>query len=1579
MYVHTYTSTLFCPLFLIGAHGGWLLLALTGTPTAQNPAAPSCSLATKAKTQSAQDTYAMRILAHFDKSRTLAVHRSKRQKTDKTGRLSALEKLRQLKGSKNKYQVDELDSVYDEVDEEVYGKTVLNRQCDDWIVDDGGGSGYVEDGREIFDDDLDDESVRQAEKRDQHKGPRKRKRDAEAKKGSNIVNMFSNMAGKKKTEDLASADDILDDLMSELKKESSTADRKSTPRVNKFASAKKVSSALNDEILLANMVKETEKSKNNRNDLDNECMFDKPEKTISRPKPTSEKLKSVQPPKMNEPSVKETETFPEVVAESVPFDDDFTSDSFPDIHDVVQESSVSNGSSHQNSQSKSNGQDVNLFMEDISDVDFGNAEMDTAQSVSNLKIIDKSQMWKEKDADLPKDDVFAKVWEEDFNISNDQDPLSKPVADEKMLPLPTTVNSAGEKVFRFFWLDAFEDPYKHPGVVYLFGKVFVDSLNEYVSCTLCIKNIPRRIYLLPREYIKTDSGEGKEPNNMQNVYTEFNSYARRQNIQEFRSIEVTKSYAFEREGTPLKAEYLEVRYSAADPAVDPDYSGQAIEAVFGTSVNALELFLIERNIKGPCWLEVKCPLPVENPFSWCKVQANCTKMDNVSVYIDSGNNAMPPIVMATINVQVSLDSKLQKNEIVNIGLLLHHKFQLDKAPPKPPFDSHYCLVTHPKNATWPMKSRERLSKITQTQVIRCETELDLLEKFLSLLQCSDPDIIVGYDCGFQFEVLMNKIFTLKVKNWSCVGKLRRTMTPNFKGKLNLGQIFCGRPICDITSSAKELNLKVKSYDLASLCVAVLHKKEYECKEIKPEDCPKYYFSAEKLENLIQTTMVEATYILGIVVELNVLPLALQITNIAGNTLSRTLSAGRAERNEFLLLHAFHQKGYITPDKKNFNKKKESNEATKAGKKKPAYAGGLVLDPKKGFYDKLILLMDFNSLYPSIIQEFNLCFTTVAGAAYDDVDNLALPEGAADDGIVPTEIRKLVESRQQVKKLMKAPNLSPELSVQYNIRQLALKLTANSMYGCLGATHCRFYAKGLAALTTMKGREILQNTKSLVEKLNYEVIYGDTDSIMINTNILEYDQVFNIGRELKKEVNKTYKKVELDIDGVFRYLLLLQKKKYAAVTMSKLPNGQLQYTKELKGLDIVRRDWCGLACDIGNQILDQLLSDQSSEERLGKIFEILTSVGNKLREGKFPLSSLVITKQLSKNPNEYPTDKKLSHVLVALRLNESGGRKWKAGDTVPYIICEDGTDKTPLERAYHIEEFKKGDNLRVDINYYLLNQIHPVILRICEPIEGIDDVLLAQHLGVGDLYKPKKVYNNQDENEVPLCIQDNRYDNCAPFKFICRNDKCLTENEIKTTITEFAGVPRPSLAMCSNPDCEMAPFKYAYAIQNKLQLDIRKLVTEYYYGEVECENPICSKIMRRVTMDTKSTFPKCYNCLDGNVHRIHKETELFNQLSFYLHIFTLTQAHLKSLKVPRELSTVYDTLKEFVEKQIQYNAYSVVDLTKLFWPSLQESNVDVLSEVEDVIPTIEVEDLGQDQDEDEVRYQMIYFRQEMRVY
>lgn len=158
-----------------------------------------------------------------------------------------------------------------------------------------------------------------------------------------------------------------------------------------------------------------------------------------------------------------------------------------------------------------------------------------------------------------------------------------------------------------------------------------------------------------------------------------------------------------------------------------------------------------------------------------------------------------------------------------------------------------------------------------------------------------------------------------------------------------------------------------------------------------------------------------------------------------------------------------------------------------GRRKPAYTGGLVLEPKKGFYDKYILLLDFNSLYPSIIQEYNICFTTIERHGEKSIDEEEfipdIPSSDCETGILPTEIKKLVQSRRDVKALMKKADPSSDLYVQYDIRQKALKLTANSMYGCLGFSNSRFYAKPLASLITSKGREILLKTKDLVTNVS----------------------------------------------------------------------------------------------------------------------------------------------------------------------------------------------------------------------------------------------------------------------------------------------------------------------------------------------------------------------------------------------------------------------------------------------------------------------------------------------------------------
>ena len=130
------------------------------------------------------------------------------------------------------------------------------------------------------------------------------------------------------------------------------------------------------------------------------------------------------------------------------------------------------------------------------------------------------------------------------------------------------------------------------------------------------------------------------------------------------------------------------------------------------------------------------------------------------------------------------------------------------------------------------------------------------------------------------------------------------------------------------------------------------------------------------------------------------------------------------------------------------------------------------------------------------------------------------------------IRRLVDRRREVKKLMKSERDEVEYS-RLNIRQLGLKLTANSMYGCLGFQASRFFAQPLAALITAKGREILKKTQDFVAKMGLEVVYGDTDSIMINSNSDDYRTVMQLGNKIKKEINKHYKLLEIDIDGAYK--------------------------------------------------------------------------------------------------------------------------------------------------------------------------------------------------------------------------------------------------------------------------------------------------------------------------------------------------------------------------------------------------------------------------------------------------------------
>ncbi|KAK4193966.1 hypothetical protein QBC35DRAFT_397790 [Podospora australis] len=1057
-----------------------------------------------------------------------------------------------------------------------------------------------------------------------------------------------------------------------------------------------------------------------------------------------------------------------------------------------------------------------------------------------------------------------------------------------------------------FWTDYTEVN----GSLCLFGKVLNKKTKHYVSCFVKVDNILRKLYFLPRKHRIQHGVESTEEVEMMDVYNEVDTIMTKMNVGMYKIKACNRKYAFELPDIPKEGQYLKLLYPYTKTAIDMTTTGETFSHVFGTNTALFEQFVLWKKIKGPCWLKIQdADFGAMRNSSHCRLEVLLEHPNMVTVLPDGDNMDAPPLTLMSIALRAAFNARDNKQEILAISARIYEDVSLDNTTPADKLPCRTFTIIRPHGTAFPLGFESMARERKRGLIKLVKQEVEMLSFFLAQIDMVDPDVILGHQLeGVDYSILLNRLHEKKAPQWSRLGRLRRTQWPTSIGKVGGNvfaerQVMSGRLLCDLANDAgKSVMFKCQSWSLTEMCSLYLSG-DNRRREIDNEAVLKTWATTKDgLMDYISHAETDTYFIAALALQTQILPLTKVLTNLAGNSWARTLTGTRAERNEYILLHEFHKNKYICPDKQPFKgrpRPEDENQEEEGGdaKKKDKYKGGLVFEPEKGLYDKFVLVMDFNSLYPSIIQEYNICFTTVDRTFLsDDEDGVPAVPPEQEQGILPKLISTLVQRRKQVKSLMKDKSATPEQLATWDIKQLALKLTANSMYGCLGYTKSRFYARPLAVLTTYKGREILRSTKDLAESMALQVIYGDTDSVMINANVDNVADALKVGREFKIAVNQRYRQLEIDIDNIFRRILLQAKKKYAAVNMVEV-NGKYIEKMEIKGLDMKRREYCPLSREISQRILNDILSGDDTEVSIQRIHEYLREISGKMREQAIPVQKYIILTQLGKDPKGYGNNgDNMPQIQVALR-EMARGKTMRRGDVISYIITGDSktTSEPVAKRAYTPQDVLKPDSgLTPDVEWYIGKQIFPPVERLCANIVGTSTPQLAENLGLdarryaannssssGGSGSNRDLEIHPLESQIPDAV---RFADCARLSLRCRS--CKTSSPFEGLLGSSDRVT-PSGVSC--PSCG-ATFT-TLSIVAQVEAAVRQQTAKYYEAWLVCDDSSCGNRTRQVSVfGNRCLGPKglARDC-SGRMRYEFGEREMYNQLVYFASLWDVDKA------------------------------------------------------------------------------------------
>jgi DNA polymerase-2 len=581
----------------------------------------------------------------------------------------------------------------------------------------------------------------------------------------------------------------------------------------------------------------------------------------------------------------------------------------------------------------------------------------------------------------------------------------------------------------------------------------------------------------------------------------------------------------------------------------------------------------------------------------------------------------------------------------------------------------------------------------------CEYVVDeaaLLTIFFAEIKRLDPDVIIGWNfIQFDMDFIQRKCDELKVP--FILGRNHQEVSwRHDQRSVNRSYVHApGRCIIDGIEMLRQAQYNFDSFALDAVAEELLDRNKLisgEAKIYQGYDHEIEYLFDQDKPALAAYNLEDCILVWDIFQQTELMDFAIQRSSLTGLLLDRM--GGSVAGFENLYLPLLHRNGYVAP---NYNE----------GFSDIKSPGGFVMDSRPGLYDS-ILVLDFKSLYPSIMRTFKIDPMGLIEGLKQSYNAIKGFNGGCFDRekhCLPDLITMLGEQRDQAKR-----------EKNHHLAQ-AIKIIMSSFYGVLGSDGCRFFDMRLSSSITQRSHDIIQRSAHWIETQGYDVIYGDTDSVFVwlkekKTQI----QADVIGKQLSTDLNCWWREtiqhehqlqslLEIEYETHYQRFFMPSirgaeigsKKRYAGTVQKTLIAGELTTETIFKGLEAVRSDWTPLAREFQRQLFEHIFSEQPFKEWM-KAEVVSLMMGHKNQQ-------LIYRKRLRQPLAEYqrnvPPHAKAAAVLELWRQRQGLPLLYQdRGGWIQYLMTTSGPQ--PLD-VYN----SSGGALKIDYQHYLEKQLAPV--------------------------------------------------------------------------------------------------------------------------------------------------------------------------------------------------------------------------------------------------------------------------------